>query len=1039
MKARLTPKADWGGGTRQLLTAKVKVALVVTSLLASLVAGVVANPFAAAQKVGNPGNINLKIVGGNMHIGIQDFNLTPETAPQCSNGTNDDDGQDTLIDYPADPDCTSALDDSEVASGFQPHQDTTITGTIAANGTVTVPQSGIFFPPIYQYQSGAVLTVNINPTAAGTGTLNPLTGAATLTISVRLQLQGSPSGVSLGSSCFVGPWTMAMTTGTTNPPGPNTPITGVPYDASTSTLTAVDNAFSVPGASGCGPLGLANSQLNTGLGVPAAAGTQSAVIQLGGTPTITKGVNASNVPSVSTGNAPLTVNFNGTGSNAVKPITTYAWDFGDGGTATGSTASHNYSTPGTYVSKLTVTDSEGDKDSQTKTIVVTTPPNIPPVASISASGSGGIVPYTVTLNGSSSTDPDGTIVSYDWDFGDGSTHATVASPPAHTYTAIGNYNAKLTVTDNRGGTNTATKVIAVVRVPNVPPTAAIQIVSATGTVPRTFTLSGSGSTDPDGTVASYAWDFGDGNTATGPTTSASYGVGGTYTITLTVTDNEGATNSTTVDVDVSGTPNNSPVASFTSSTTSGTAPLTVSYDGSASADSDGTIAAYAWAFGNGQNGSGATPAAVTYTIPGVYTVKLTVTDNRGGKGNVTKTITVNPPANVPPVAHASATPSNGATPFITQLSSAGSSDADGAITGYSWDLGNGDTSTSPNPSATYIVTGTTAVDFTATLTVTDNDGASSVASTVVHVLPPNAPPVPVIVATPTSGAAPLTVNVNGASSTDDGTIANYDWDWGDASAHTSGATAATASHVYAQGTYTLRLSVTDDRGAVRSTTSTIVVSGSNVRPIAAITALPTAGFAPLVVQLSSTGSNDPDGSIVKYSWSSGSGQTALGTSTQFTYPIAGTYTVTLTVTDNKGGTGTATEQINVDPPRPVTDKVRLQFTGALSYTFDGSINSGNLRVLSDSFGITQVDGSGTYTGPGGSAGSVSVSLNRFLWFNAYIGSVSASDPLNGITSQSATVFLGPLSRPSATAARGAGTGFVGTTPFTLGFTIDDRA
>jgi PKD repeat protein len=219
---------------------------------------------------------------------------------------------------------------------------------------------------------------------------------------------------------------------------------------------------------------------------------------------------------------------------------------------------------------------------------------------------------------------------------------------------------------------------------------------------------------------------------------------------------------------------------------------------------------------------------VTYTIPGVYTVKLTVTDNRGGKGNVTKTITVNPPANVPPVAHASATPSNGATPFITPLSSAGSSDADGAITGYSWDLGNGDTSTSPNPSATYIVTGTTAVDFTATLTVTDNDGASSVASTVVHVLPPNAPPVPVIVATPTSGAAPLTVNVNGASSTDDGTIANYDWDWGDASAHTSGATAATASHVYAQGTYTLRLSVTDDRGAVRSTTSTIVVSGSNV-------------------------------------------------------------------------------------------------------------------------------------------------------------------------------------------------------------------
>ena len=66
------------------------------------------------------------------------------------------------------------------------------------------------------------------------------------------------------------------------------------------------------------------------------------------TPKIAKGVNASNVPSVTTGNAPLTVSFNGTGSTAVKPITNYAWDFGDGHTATGSTAVKTYATPGTY-------------------------------------------------------------------------------------------------------------------------------------------------------------------------------------------------------------------------------------------------------------------------------------------------------------------------------------------------------------------------------------------------------------------------------------------------------------------------------------------------------------------------------------------------------------------------------------------------------------------------------------------------------------------------------------------------------------------
>jgi PKD repeat protein len=87
-----------------------------------------------------------------------------------------------------------------------------------------------------------------------------------------------------------------------------------------------------------------------------------------------------------------------------------------------------------------------------------------------------------------------------------------------------------------------------------------------------------------------------------------------------------------------GTPNDPPTASFTAAPTSGIAPLAVSFDGSASSDSDGTIASYAWSFGDGGTATGAT-ASHTYAAPGTYSAKLTVTDDKGATGSQTQTIT----------------------------------------------------------------------------------------------------------------------------------------------------------------------------------------------------------------------------------------------------------------------------------------------------------------------------------------------------------------------------------------------------------------
>ena len=99
------------------------------------------------------------------------------------------------------------------------------------------------------------------------------------------------------------------------------------------------------------------------------------------------------------------------------------------------------------------------------------------------------------------------------------------------------------------------------------------------------------------------------------------------------------------------------------------------------------------------------------------------------------------------------------------------------------------------------------------------------------------------------------------------------------------------------------------------------------------------------MQLGSSGSNDPDGSIIGYAWDFGNGQTASGTATQANYTVAGTYTVTLTVTDNRGAKGTATETIVVDPPGrgpgPGPPPVQRRRS---DLRFDGNTNGTNLRV-----------------------------------------------------------------------------------------------
>jgi len=175
---------------------------------------------------------------------------------------------------------------------------------------------------------------------------------------------------------------------------------------------------------------------------------------------------------------------------------------------------------------------------------------------------------------------------------------------------------------------------------NTPPTASFTVSSSSPSTLDTVSFDASGSSDSDGSIQSYSWDFGDGTTATGQTATHSYSSSGTYTVELTVTDDSGATDTTTQTVSVTGG-NTPPTASFTVSPSSPDSGETVTFDASGSNDPDGTIQRYEWDFGDGNTAS-ATGTTVThsYSSSGTYTAELTVEDDSGGTNTTTRTISV---------------------------------------------------------------------------------------------------------------------------------------------------------------------------------------------------------------------------------------------------------------------------------------------------------------------------------------------------------------------------------------------------------------
>ena len=653
------------------------------------------------------------------------------------------------------------------------------------------------------------------------------------------------------------------------------------------------------------------------------------------------------------GQAPLLVQFSSVGSADPDGfIESYSWDFGDGSAASlAQNPVHTYIVGGPFTATLTVTDDGGATATSTVLLSVTPPANYPPAAVLGATPTSGKGPLVVNFDSAGSTDVDGTITSVEWDFGDSSPNSSNAAT-THTYNAVGTYVASLTVTDDDGDANTDTVDISVVA--NVAPVAAAAGTPSSGKAPLVVAFTSAGSDDADGTITSYSWDFGD-SSPPDPTEAPfhTYAAAGVYTATLTVTDDSGDSDTATVVTTVNA--NQAPTAIANGSPDAGKAPLGVVFSSAGSVDNDGTIVSYSWNFGDASPISTAANPSHLYAAQGVYTSTLTVTDDDGATATAGVVVNVGPPNVVPTVA-AVATPAFGKVPLAVNFSSAGTIDPDGSIVSYAWNFGDASlTSNAINPSHTYSSVGS----FTATLTVTDDDGATATLPVSVDVLA-NVAPTAVGSATPDTGKEPLEVTFSSAASTDpDGTIASYAWNFGDSSAVD---TSANPTHTYVlPGSYVATLTVTDDSGDSDSTTVNVTVNPNQAPTAVANATSTTTGNAPLTVTFDSSVSSDPDG-IFSVSWDFGDGTAAsTAVAPSHLFVAAGTYTVTLTVTDDNGAVSTATVSVTAeDLTLWVRDGGNDSGSGSTAVPFD-SIGAALAAAVTRSKTDVRVAG-GSYTG-----------------------------------------------------------------------------
>ena len=370
-----------------------------------------------------------------------------------------------------------------------------------------------------------------------------------------------------------------------------------------------------------------------------------------------------------------------------------------------------------------------------------------------------------------------------------------------------------------------------------PPIASFTSTPSSAPTATSISFNGTASYDPDGTVASYSWDFGDQTTSTGSVVTHSYTYAKTYTVILTVTDNGGITGSTTSQVTITDRP---PVVSFQPSPATANTAQSITLSITVT-DPDGTISTTRvdWGDGMTQLYSGAiTSATHSYASTGpstskIFAIIITGTDNNASYTSTSSQVTINDRAPTPSFNPSSTALSTGQNVTLTIIAA----DPDGTVTALKVDWGDGTIDTLSGTATSdihnYSSTGTSTSNiFTITVNATDNSGSTGKYSSQVTVS--DRPPVITFTPSPASVSTGQTVTVSITSSDPDGTISSTKVDWGDGTVDTLTGAPKTDTHQYtstgsaSSKTFAIAITVTDNSGSTSPlSTATVNVQASS--------------------------------------------------------------------------------------------------------------------------------------------------------------------------------------------------------------------
>lgn len=509
-------------------------------------------------------------------------------------------------------------------------------------------------------------------------------------------------------------------------------------------------------------------------------------------------------------------------------ILAYSWNFGDGSTANGQTTSHEYTQKATgngiYSVTLTVTymDLKSGEQFEYETSVDVVIENELTAASFVASPESGDIPLEVTFDASSSYDPDGEIVAYDWDLdGDGDFDDGEGDLVSYEYTQEGDYEVTLRVTDNNGEYATTSLTIEAGSVGGLRAVITAPLPEGESYyVDEEYEFDGKLSQIESGSIKKYTWDFGDGSTTVSTrTVTHSFDSAGTYEVTLTVQDGDGNTDADILEVVVveegeAPTAEISTDPAASGGVVEGTVPFDVEFDASGSTDPEEDIVDYEWDFdGDGEVDDTGDIVTYTYEEVGTYEATLLVRDSVGNEDETSISVEVTAQG---VIAVLESDSSSGEVPLTVKFDASSSTYKEGNIVAYEYDFGDGSDPYVGGSSVTYKFTdvGT----FTVTLKVTGDDGETDTDSLQIVVRPVAL--TACFTVNTDSGNAPLFVVVDPSCS--EGTIGSYEWDFGDGEVSFD---RKPDTHTYdTTGTYTITLEVTESDGVVDTFSKTITVN-----------------------------------------------------------------------------------------------------------------------------------------------------------------------------------------------------------------------